>query len=190
MRTTTTRGTLLSLLALAAMLAAACKPTTPDAKVAGGQTVPQAPPPAPGDTACPLYGNWQPCSVAERLERAGLAPQLQADTLHDPAFGVPGYRWLLGDATLDVYVYATPAARERATAALDSAAVVRSRSRSAPPPKDSAPATRGTPARGASVGRRESHFVRTGNIAAILANARETQSERVLLAITAGQPAH
>ena len=173
----------LSLLTLALAAGTACK-KTPDDRVAGGDTRPTAPPPAPGDTACPLFGNWQPCSIAERLERAGMAPQLQPDTLRDAAFGVPGYRWMLGDATLDVFVYATPAARELATAALDSAAVVRSRARLAPAPKDATPLAPGKPA-----GRRESHFVRAGNIAAILANARETQAERVLLAITAGQPA-
>ena len=172
----------LTLLALGLASSASCK-KTPDDRVAGGETRPTAPPPAPGDTACPLFGNWQPCSIAERLERAGMAPQLQPDTLRDAAFGVPGYRWMLGDATLDVFVYATPAARERATAALDSVAIVRTRSRLAPPPKDATPLAPGTPA-----GRRESHFVRASNIAAILANARETQAERVLLAITAGQP--
>lgn len=174
-----------SLLAFAlAAAAAACNTKTPDEKVAGGDTRPAPPPPAPGDTACPLYGNWQPCSIAERLERTGLAPRLQPDTLRDEAFGVRGYRWLINDATLDVFVYATPAARERATAALDSAAVVRTRSRLAPPPKDATPLAPGKPA-----GQRESHFVRTANIAVILANATGVQAERILLAITAGQPA-
>ena len=167
-----------------ALLATACNQKTPDAKVAGGDTRPAAPPPAPGDTACPLTGNWQPCSVFMRLDRAGLAPQVQPDTLRDAAFGVPGVRYLLGDATLDVFVYATPQARELATAALDSAAVVRTRSRLAPPPQQASPLAKGAPA-----GRRESHFVRTANIAAVLANARGQQAERVLLAITAGQPA-
>ena len=179
MRTTTT----ITLLTFAALLAAGCK-KTPDARVAGGDTRPAAAPPAPGDTTCPLHGNWQPCSIAKRLDRAGLAPQLVTDSLEDAAFGVPGHRWMLGDATLDVYVYATPEARERATAALDSAAIVRSRSRRAPAPRDATPLAPGTPA-----GKRESHFLRIANIAAILANARETQAERVLLAITAGQPA-
>jgi hypothetical protein len=167
-----------------ALFAAACNQGTPDAKVAGGATQPAPPPAAPGDTACPLTGNWQPCSILTRLDRAGLAPQVQPDTLHDAAFGVPGIRYMIGDATLDVFVYATPAARERATAALDSAAIVRSRSRLAPPPRQASPLAKGQPA-----GQRESHFVRTANIAAILANAREQQAERVLLAITAGQPA-
>ena len=188
MRPTTRRPALPAFIALATALTLAvgdgCKSKTPDERVAGGETQPLPPPPAPGDTACPLYGNWQPCSIAERLERTGLAPRLQPDTLRDEAFGVRGYRWILDDATLDVFVYATPAARERATAALDSAAVVRTRSRLAPPPKDATPLAPGQPA-----GRRESHFVRTANIAAILANAKETQAERVLLAITAGQPA-
>ena len=187
MRPTTRRPAPLArpaLLALALALVAACNTKTPDDKVAGGDTRPAPPPPAPGDTACPLYGNGQPCSIAERLERTGLAPRLQPDTLRDQAFGVRGYRWILNDATLDVFVYATPAARERATAALDSAAVVRTRSRLAPPPKDATPLAPGAPA-----GRRESHFVRTANIAAVLANATGVQAERVLLAITAGQPA-
>ena len=165
--------------------AAACKGGTPDSRVAGGETQPTIPPPAPGDTSCPLRGNWQPCAITTRLDRAGLAPQLQPDTLRDPAFGVPGYRWSLGDATLDVFVYATPEARERATAALDSAAIVRSRSRSAPAPKPLSAIAPGATAGGP----RESHFVRTANIAAVLAHAREQQAERVLLAITAGQPA-
>lgn len=171
-------------LALVSLLGA-CKGGTPDNRVAGGETRPAVAPPAPGDTTCQLRGNWQPCSIGTRLDRAGLAPQLQPDTLRDPAFGVPGFRWMLGDATLDVFVYATPEARERATSALDSAAIVRSRARSAPAPK---PVSAVAP--GATVGGpRESHFVRTANIAAVLAHAREQQAERVLLAITAGQPA-
>jgi hypothetical protein len=152
--------------------------------VAGAATRPAVVTSTPGDTACPLTGNWRPCSVTERLERAGLAPQLQPDTLQDRAFGVPGYRYLVADATLDVFVYATEEARVRATAALDSASVVRSRARLAPPPKQATPL-----APGQAAGTRVSHFVRTANIAAVLANARERQVERVLLAITAGQPA-
>jgi hypothetical protein len=171
-------------LALVAGLAIACGKGTPEAQVAGGATSPAPQPLAPGDTSCPLHGNWQTCSIAERLERAGLAPQLQPDTLRDAAFGVPGVRWMLDDATLDVFVYATGAARERATRALDSAAVVRSRSRLAPATKDAPP-----PPRGISASPRQSHFVRTANIAVILANARQQQAERILLAITAGQPA-
>jgi hypothetical protein len=181
MRKTTTRRSAMSILALATALSAGCNSGTPDARVAGGETRPQAPPPAPGDTSCPQRGNWRACSIAKRLDQAGLAPQLVSDTLRDAAFGVPGHRWTLGEATLDVFVYATPEARERATAALDSAAVVRSRARLA--------RNVGTAPAGAPAAPRESHFVRIANIAAILANARETQAERVLLAITAGQPA-
>lgn len=166
-------------------LAAACESGTPETRVAGGETRPAVAPPAPGDTSCPLRGNWQPCAITTRLERAGLAPQMQPDTLRDPAFGVAGYRWTLSDATLDVFVFATPEARERATAALDSAAIVRSRSRSAPAPKPVSAVAPGATAGGP----RESHFVRTANIAAVLAHARAPQAERVLLAITAGQPA-
>ena len=178
---------MLALVTLATLgaVVAACDGGTPDARVAGGETRPAVAPPAPGDTACPLFGNWQRCSITKRLDRAGLAPVELPDTLRDPAFGVTGHRWMLGDATLDVFIFATPAARERATSALDSAAIVRSRARSAPAPKAVSAV-----APGATVGGpRESHFVRTANIAAVLAHARETQAERVLLAITAGQPA-
>lgn len=175
------RSTSLALLATAALVAA-CKGGTPDNQVAGAETKPAVAPPTPGDTTCPLHGNWKPCSIDKRLERAGLAPHMESDTLRDPAFGVPGFRWTLDDATLDVFVYATPEARQRATSALDSAAIVRSRSRLAPPPRPPAGTT--------IVGPRESHFVRASNIAAVLAHAKETQAERVLLAITAGQPAN
>lgn len=176
------------LLAATVALALACG-GTPDEKVAGGATTPQVTLRTTSDTTCPLTGPWQACSITERLERAGLAPQLLPDTLRDEAFGVPGQRWQLGDATLDVYVYATEEARVSATAKLDSVAIVRSRSRVATPGADVTPTTPRQAAEQGQASRREAHFVRTANIAAIVANARASAAERILLTITAGQPA-
>ena len=176
------------LLAAAACAALACG-GTPDEKVAGGQTTPQVTLRTTSDTTCPLTGPWQSCSITERLERAGLAPRLLPDTLRDEAFGVPGQRWQVGDATLDVYIYATAEARESATARLDSIAIVRSRSRVATPGAAATPTTPRQAAEQGEASRREAHFVRTANIAAIVANARATAAERILLTITAGQPA-
>ena len=117
---------------------------------------------------CPLTGAWRPCSVQDRLERAGLAPKLENDTTHRAGFSVPGTRVTLGRATLELFLYPSEAARARDTGALDSARAA---------PRDRAGNWPALPT-----------LITSGNLAAVLYDAKEAQAERVALALGAGLP--
>lgn len=151
-----------------------------DSRVADrGDSTAQAPAPAPAvgapgvaadSAACPLTGAWRPCSVKDRLEKAGLAPRLEQEGIRRPGFAVPGSRYAIGDASLEVFLYASPADRLRDVAALDSATASPRGTRTDWPK----PPT----------------LMGSGNLAAVLHGARERQVERVALALTAGLPEH
>ena len=119
-------------------------------------------------SACPLTGAWRTCSVQDRLEKAGLAPQLQPEPVRRPGFGVPGARFAIGKASLEVFLYPSADARLRDVAALDSATAS---------PRGAATDWPDPPT-----------LMGSGNMAAVLYGARERQVERVALALTAGLP--
>jgi hypothetical protein len=122
------------------------------------------------DTSCPMTGDWRACSVKERHVRAGLVPIARPEPEREPFLSVPGTVYDLGKyAELHVYVYPTREARERESAALDSATA--------------AP-------RGRSVDWKYPPTLMTSNnVLAILVAQNEHLIERVQLAITAGLPA-
>ena len=115
-----------------------------------------------GCVAGPL---WAQCTVKERLERAGLAPQ-PADSVRHPFLHVPGQRYRIGDAELQAFVYESAAMRQRDTAPLDSV-------RAAPPGTD-------------ANWERPPTLITSENLAAILVGGNARQVERVTLALTAG----
>lgn len=116
-------------------------------------------------TGCPAGALWAQCSVRERLERSGLAPQA-VDTVRHAFLHVPGQRYRLGDAELQAFVYESAAMRERDTAPLDSI-------RAAPPGTE-------------TTWERPPTLITSGNLAAILLGGNARQVERVTLALTAG----
>lgn len=120
---------------------------------------------ATGADGCPAGALWAQCSVRERLERSGLAPQ-PVDTVRHAFLHVPGQRYRLGDAELQAFVYESPAMRERDTAPLDSI-------RAAPPGTE-------------TTWERPPTLITSGNLAAILLGGNARQVERVTLALTAG----
>jgi hypothetical protein len=124
-----------------------------------------APAIVPNDTSCVLSGLWRQCSVRERLERAGLAPQV-GDTVRHAFLHVPGQRYRVGDAEVQAFVYETTEMRRRDTAPLDSV-------RAAPPGTD-------------TVWERPPTLITAANLAAVLIGGNERQVERVTLALTAG----
>lgn len=130
-------------------------------------------PAAGGGTGCDMFGAWRPCSVRRRLEEAGLAPQETGDTIRAPGFAVPGARWTIGEATLVVFLYPSPSARERDTRALDTLTAAPRGATSSPWPKLHPPT-----------------LMASGNLAAVLHGPRvsQRQRERVVLALTAGLP--
>jgi hypothetical protein len=123
------------------------------------------PPPLP---ACPGTGHWESCTVFDRLERAGLAPQ-RGDTVRYPFLSVPGQTWRLGRETIHMFRYRDSTARHTDSARLDSAR--------ARPLTDSVTTWPGTPT-----------LLVNDNLLAILLSENEEQVERVSLALTAGPP--
>lgn len=117
---------------------------------------------------CPMSGEWRLCSVLDRLDRAGLAPQPGTDTVRRSFFSVPGQRIRIGRGTLEVYVYPDHDAMARDVRRLDSA--------SASPPGEHVdwptPPT----------------LITSNNLAAVLLSSNERAIERVRDAITAGLP--
>ena len=117
---------------------------------------------------CPGTGHWEPCTVFDRLERAGLAPQ-RGDTVHFPFLRIAGQTWRLGAATIHVFRYRDSVARHADFASLDSAF--------ARPVGDTVTSWPGTPT-----------MLVNDNLLAILLSENAEQVERVSLALTAGAP--
>ena len=153
-----------------ALAAAACETRKDPVARAADTTSPEghfvAPAPqVAGKDGCVAGALWAQCTVLERLERAGLAPQ-PGDSVRHPFLHVPGQRYRLGDAELQAFVYETAAMRQRDTAPLDSV-------RAAPPGTD-------------ANWERPPTLITSENLAAILVGGNARQVERVTLALTAG----
>ena len=121
----------------------------------------------PRDT-CPKWGDWQICSVEDRLTRAGLVLERDSKPVRHDFMSVAGVRYTVSKAEVQVFVYPSAAARARDTDALDTVAV-------APRGKQiiwPEPAT----------------LVTTNNLAAIILSVNARQSERIALALGAGLP--
>ncbi|MCC7052372.1 MAG: hypothetical protein IT355_03835 [Gemmatimonadaceae bacterium] len=116
--------------------------------------------------SCPGTGHWEACTVFDRLERAGLAPQ-RGDTIRLPFLRVAGQTWRLGSATIFVFRYRDSTLRHADFVALDSL--------QARPAGDTATHWTGTPT-----------LLVNDNLLAILLSENEEQVERVSLALTAG----
>ncbi len=155
-------------LALSAVIAACGpaepKPAPPPVSVTPAGTH-SGPAPLP---TCPGTGHWEPCTVFDRLERAGLAPQ-RGDTVRFPFLRVPGQTWRLGSATIHVFRYRDSTARHADYVALDSL--------TARPRGDTLTHWPGTPT-----------VLVNDNLLAILLSENGEQVERVSLALTAGPP--
>lgn len=122
----------------------------------------------PALPTCPGTGHWEACTVFDRLERAGLAPQ-RGDTVRYPFIAVPGQTWRLGAATIHVFRYRDSTARHADFVALDSARARRT--------GDTLTTWPGTPT-----------LLVNDNLLAILLSDNAEQVERVSLALTAGPP--
>ena len=122
---------------------------------------------AAGDTACATWGEWQPCSVEYRLVRAGLL-LTKGDTPVRHAFmHVPGVVYDVGNAEIEVFLYPNAQERARDTDQLDSETV----------------SPRGQP----QIWREPATLAISNNLAAIILSVNARQSERIALALEAGQ---
>jgi hypothetical protein len=117
---------------------------------------------------CPGTGHWESCTVFDRLERAGLAPQ-RGDSVRYPFLKIAGQSWRIGAATIHVFRYRDSSSRHADFIALDS---VHARPRS-----DTLTTWPGTPT-----------LLVNDNLLAILLSDNGEQVERVTLALTAGPP--
>lgn len=163
-------------LALALLIAvplAACGEQGARTPAAGGA----APGPATGgvagsasDTGCVKEGDWTPCSVEDRLDRAGLVFEVRDSAVTHPFLRVPGTAYRVGgrDDEVQVFLYRSTAERTRDTEALDSATVSPAGERVTWP----APPT----------------LVTSNNLAAVILSLNERTIERVALALGAGLP--
>ena len=130
---------------------------------------------APGDwhlpsrgVPCASTGAWDPCTLLERLDRAGLAPRVSPDMVGEAPLEQHGRLLRLGSAELKVFLYPDSVVRQRDEARLDRRRYIEATQE--------------------PTIRNEATIIRSANLLAILNSKSETQRERVSLAITAGPP--
>jgi hypothetical protein len=160
-------------LAAVAAIASACA-GNPDEERAQGQPTSSdtravdSAAPVSAKSVCPATGEWQLCSVIERLDRAGLAPRQKDGRVLEAPLSLPGIAILLGKSEVRVFLYADRAARERDEAKLDPTKYIAA---SQPLSMQAEPTV-----------------IASENMLAILRSRSEQQRERVSDALTAGPP--
>lgn len=146
------------------------KPRTPAADgPASEQAAGGAATSAPG-AGCVKEGDWTPCAVKDRLERAGLVFEVRDSAVTHPFFRVPGIAYRVGgrEDEVQLFLYPSTAERTRDTEALDSATVSPRGERVTWP----APPT----------------LITSNNLAAVILSLNERTIERLALALGAGLP--
>jgi hypothetical protein len=119
-------------------------------------------------SSCPAWGNWEPCSVENRLTAAGLVVKRRDAPVRQSFLHVPGVVYDASNAEIQVYLYGTAADRARDTEQLDTVAV----------------APRGQTA----VWKEPPTLVVSNNLAAVILTVNGRQAERISLALGAGMP--
>lgn len=127
----------------------------------------------PGDSAakpaCPGTGAWARCSIIERLDRAGLAPRVDSSAAPtEPPLTATGQLVRLGNAELELYLYADEGARKRDIRKVDTMRYL---------PYTDPVSVQQLPT-----------LIQSVNLVAILHSRNDHQRERVGDAITAGPP--
>lgn len=117
---------------------------------------------------CLPTGLWQHCSVVKRLEMAGLAPRVEAETVREGALTASGRRYALGSASLLVFLYPDERARLADESRLDTVAYIDAY-------------------RPLSM-RQEVTRIGAANLLAILRSPSDRQRARVADVLTAGPP--
>lgn len=120
--------------------------------------------------ACPATGQWERCSLLERLDRSGLAPVVDSTaTATEPPMTHTGFVVRVGRGELEVYLYPDAAAAQRDLARLDRSKYV----------EYAAPLTM----------ENQPTLIVSANAVVVLHSRNDHQRERVGDAITAGAPA-
>ncbi|MCC6929197.1 MAG: hypothetical protein IT359_09430 [Gemmatimonadaceae bacterium] len=125
---------------------------------------------ANGKPACPMEGDWTPCAVEDRLTHSGVVFTKKPESVTLPFFSVPGTSYEIGNPEHEalIFLYPSAQARERDTAALDSASAS---------PKGTRHAWRTPPT-----------LVTSNNMAAVILSLNDRTVERLALALGAGLP--
>ena len=123
--------------------------------------------PSPADTSCPMWGDWQLCSVEYRLVRAGLLLTKGDKPVRYAFMHVPGVVYDVGNAQIEVFIYPNAQERSRDTDQLDSETV----------------SPKGQP----QIWREPPSLAISNNLAAIILSVNARQAERIALALEAGQ---
>ena len=116
----------------ACLVAIACGRDTPDVHtdfpdlrpgpVAGASATSSTSVAAPGRPECPATGRWTACAIIERLDRAGLAPQLDSTaTPTEPPLTAKGMLVRISRSEAEVYLYEDASARRRDEARIEKA---------------------------------------------------------------------
>lgn len=129
-----------------------------------------AAPVATASTGCPADGQWAPCSILYRLERAGLAPKVDSGGKpNEPQLGGEPMMVKIGlSAELELHVFGDSLAREAAVAKLDRKQFVNGTAE--------------------QTIRRERTLIESVNLLGLLTSINSRQRERVSDALTAGPP--
>ena len=123
---------------------------------------------ASADTSCPKSGAWRSCNVLDRLEHAGLVLKTEDAPARIPMFSVEGQTYKTTQSTIHVFLYADEVARRHDTDRLDSVAVA--------------------PRGGSYTWSDPAVLVTSNNLAAVVVSPNERQTERIVLALSAGLP--
>ena len=119
---------------------------------------------------CPHDGKWALCSVERRLKQSGfVVKRVEGEAPRRAGFTVTPAVYMLGASRLEVFIYPDSASLARDVARIDTVAV-----RPAGSPN--------------SWGDIPPVLIRSANLAAVILSQSQRQTERVMLALTAGPP--
>ena len=161
---------------LVAVLLAACtssKPAsstdTPSTAAAPPQAIPATnQPPVASD--CPHDGKWALCSIERRLKQSGyVVKRVEQDTVRRAGFSVKPTVYTLGRSRVEIFLYKDSASVARDVAKLDTLSV-------------------GPVGKPSQWGDIPPALIRSANIAAVILSESAVQTERIMLALTAGPP--
>lgn len=157
-----------ALVALSVMAAACGKPERPEPQPVAAQS---DTPHIPVEDTCPDDGLWKPCTLVERLTRAGYgAEEVEADTTRVRFLSPPGVHYKVGkNGLLIAFYYVDSLTANAEWQRLDTLRLV--------PPADTVLPWPSAPS-----------SVRTGNLIVAFFGTTAAQVERVGLALRAGLP--
>jgi len=157
------------LLTSAVSVSACSKTESPPPKAAGATATASVSAPT-GSSACPATGLWAECSVVYRLERSGLAPQIDSSASPDEKElgGTPLIIKIGQAAKLEVHIYADSNARIADSKKLDRTKLIDGEAQ--------------------QTIARERTLIESANVIGLLTSLSSHQRERVSDALMAGAP--